>query len=139
MTATSRWSAQFCNRDLQRANPFVYGPPSDVAKLTILETSFVLTDDPRANVIGCTMKKLLKLLPVLLMVCLVIGMLAWWVLLGTICSMPLAPVGQYTVPYNCHGTTVFISSLQNALLNWLIPACVVVGLCWKVAKKHFDL
>jgi hypothetical protein len=91
----------------------------------------------RANVIGCTMKKLLKLLPMLLMACLAIGVSAWWALLGTICSMPSEPVGQYTVPYNCHGTTVFITSLQNALLNWLIPACVVIGLCLTAAKKHF--
>jgi hypothetical protein len=61
--------------------------------LPFLKRRSFLTDDPRANVIGCTMKKLLKVVPVLLMVCLVIGMLAWWVLLGTICSMPLAPVG----------------------------------------------
>jgi len=91
-----------------------------------------------ANVIGCTVKKLLELLPVLLMVCLAIGVLTCWVLLGTICSMPSEPVGQYTVPYNCHGTTFFITSLQNALLNWLISACVVIGLCWKAAKKHFN-
>ena len=31
------------------------------------------------------------------------------------------PETQHVIPYNCHGMTVFISHLENAMLHWLIP------------------
>jgi hypothetical protein len=48
---------------------------------------------------------------------------AWAYLLTTICSNPRAPVPslQQVISYNCHGMTVFISPLEDALLRWLIP------------------
>jgi len=48
---------------------------------------------------------------------------AWAILLTTICSNPRTsmPETQHVIPYNCHGMTVFISHLENAMLLWLIP------------------
>ena len=48
---------------------------------------------------------------------------AWGVLLTTICSNPRTPMAetQHVIAYNCHGMTVFISHLENAMLHWLIP------------------
>ena len=31
------------------------------------------------------------------------------------------PETQHVIAYNCHGMTVFISHLENAMLHWLIP------------------
>ena len=31
------------------------------------------------------------------------------------------PETQHVIRYNCHGMTVFISHLENAMLHWLIP------------------
>ena len=48
---------------------------------------------------------------------------AWFILLTTICSNPRTPVPQtqHLIPYNCHGMTVFISPLQDTMLHWLVP------------------
>jgi hypothetical protein len=48
---------------------------------------------------------------------------AWFILLSTICSNPRTPVpaAQHVIPYSCHGMTVFISPLQDAMLHWLVP------------------
>ena len=63
----------------------------------------------------------------LLMACLFVG--AWWILLGTLCQAPSAPVAATgnVIQYNCHGSVVFITPFQNRLLHWLIPALFVVG------------
>jgi len=62
----------------------------------------------------------------------------WIGLLGTICSAPLSasPKTNNTVPYNCHGTIVFITPLQEGLKTWLIPALFLLGLVIHVAKKR---
>jgi len=62
----------------------------------------------------------------------------WVLLLSTICSSPRFPVAATgnTVSYNCHGSIVFITSLQHALLMWLIPALVVAGVCGIAATKR---
>ena len=51
-------------------------------------------------------------------------LVAWFILLSTICSNPRAaqPQTQHVVPYSCHGMTVFISPVDDALRNWLGPA-----------------
>jgi hypothetical protein len=48
---------------------------------------------------------------------------AWAFLLTTICSNPRTPMPEtrHVIPYNCHGMTVFISPLDEAMLHWLIP------------------
>ena len=48
---------------------------------------------------------------------------AWFFLLTTICSNPRTPTEQagHAIPYSCHGMTVFISSFEQAMLEWLIP------------------
>ena len=49
---------------------------------------------------------------------------AWAVLLTSFCaSNPRTPMPatQYVIPYSCHGMTVFISPLQDAMRDWLIP------------------
>src|SRR5262245_58645595 len=58
---------------------------------------------------------------------------AWGILLSTICSNPRTPVPhtQHVVPYNCHGMKVFISPLEDAMLHWLVPLellCFVLSL-----------
>ncbi|WP_266170291.1 hypothetical protein [Dyella subtropica] len=48
---------------------------------------------------------------------------AWFILLSTICSNPRTPLPQtqHVIEYNCHGMKVFISPSQDAMLHWLIP------------------
>ena len=56
--------------------------------------------------------------------CVVACLVAWFILLSTICSNPRTPVpaAQHVIPYNCHGMKVFISPLQDAMLHWLVPS-----------------
>jgi hypothetical protein len=56
--------------------------------------------------------------------CVVACVVAWFILLSTICSNPRTPVpqAQHVIPYNCHGMKVFISPVQDAMLHWLVPA-----------------
>jgi hypothetical protein len=58
------------------------------------------------------------------------GTAIWWYLLSTICRSPTAPVEATgnIFQYNCHGSIVFITLLQERLLHWLIPALFVVGI-----------
>lgn len=51
------------------------------------------------------------------------SLLAWGILLTSFCSDPRVPVPeeQRDIAYNCHGATVFISHLESALRQWLIP------------------
>jgi len=56
--------------------------------------------------------------------CTLACVVAWGILLTTICSNnPRTPVPQtrHVIPYNCHGMTVFMSPLQDALRTWLTP------------------
>lgn len=48
---------------------------------------------------------------------------AWFVLLANICSNPHTPntATQNTIPYSCHGTIVFLTPIQQLLLEWLGP------------------
>ena len=64
-----------------------------------------------------------KALLALFVTCALASLIAWGVLLTAICSstrkgMPEAP---YVIPYGCHGMTVYMSPLQDALRHWLIP------------------
>jgi len=69
-------------------------------------------------------KILLGLIFASLLACVV----AWFVLLSTICSNPRAAdtATHHTVPYNCHGMTVFITPLERDLLHWLVPVGFVL-------------
>ena len=62
--------------------------------------------------------------------CVIACLLAWYVLLFNICSNPRAAIAatHNTIPHGCHGVTVFITPLQQALLDWLGP----VGLAFIV-------
>jgi hypothetical protein len=62
-------------------------------------------------------------------VCMFLGMGVWWILFGTICQAPSAPVAATgnVFQHNCHGSVVYITQIQNLLLHWLIPALFVVG------------
>src|SRR5207249_8174267 len=65
--------------------------------------------------------------------CAVACVVAWFILLSTICSNPRTPVPQtqHVIPYNCHGMKVFISPSQDARLHWLVPVgllCIVLSL-----------
>jgi len=81
-----------------------------------------------------------KTLEKILMVCLFVDMALWWVLLGTVCSEPWEPnvTTHHTVPFNCHGTLVFITPLRDAFLRWLMPVFLVVGLAWTAAHKRVN-
>jgi len=52
----------------------------------------------------------------------------WAYLLTTICSNPRIPDAKtnHVNAYHCHGMTVFISDLENAMLHWIVPIGGVV-------------
>ena len=60
---------------------------------------------------------------VLFAACMLACVAAWFVLLTTICDSPRKPVPhtQHVTPYSCHGMTVYLSPLQDAMLTWLTP------------------
>lgn len=86
------------------------------------------------------MKRIWKILEAVLMTCLIAGVGVWWSLLGTICSEPREPnvMTHHTVVYNCHGTVVFITPLRSALVQWLIPALLLVGVAWTAVNKRVN-
>jgi hypothetical protein len=71
----------------------------------------------------CRIQLFSKLLLAFFVACTLAILAAWAILLTTICSNPRTPMPetQHVIPYNCHGMTVFISHLENAMLHWLIP------------------
>jgi hypothetical protein len=75
--------------------------------------------------------QILQILLLFLGACEVVGLGIWWYLLSTICNSPIAPVAAtgHNIRYNCDGTIVFISLLEDRLLTWLIPVMVVIGIC----------
>ena len=64
-----------------------------------------------------------KLLLAFFVACMFASLAAWFILLTTICSNPRTPVPetQHVIAYNCHGMTVYISYLEDAMLHWLVP------------------
>ena len=68
-------------------------------------------------------RRLWKLLFALFAACTLASLIGWSVLLTSFCSHPrkALPETQQVIVYNCHGMTVFISPLQEALRQWLIP------------------
>jgi hypothetical protein len=64
-----------------------------------------------------------KLLFAFFVACTFAILAAWAILLTTICSNPQVPIAEtrHVILYNCHGMTVFISHIENAMLHWLIP------------------
>ena len=64
-----------------------------------------------------------KLLFAWCLVCAIGSLLAWGVLLTAVCSTPHdhMPDPQHTIPYSCHGMTVFLSAFEESLHRWLIP------------------
>ena len=65
-----------------------------------------------------------KLMLAFFLTCAIGSLLAWGILLTTVCATPHTHVAdaQHTIAYSCHGLTVFMSSLEEALHQWLIPA-----------------
>jgi hypothetical protein len=72
----------------------------------------------------------------LIWVCTALTVGAWWVLMARICSSPRSPNWEYTIPYECHGATVFISSLQNTLRLWLLPVFFVLFFVLYLIRKR---
>ena len=64
-----------------------------------------------------------QLLLAFFVACTLVSLAAWFILLSTICSNPRTPMPatQHVIAYSCHGMIVFISPLENAMLDWLIP------------------
>jgi len=72
---------------------------------------------------------------------------AWYVLLFNICSNPREAVAvtQNTIPYSCHGMTVFITPLQEDVLVWdgpvgfgLIVLMIVVFFAGIIRGQRID-
>ena len=56
--------------------------------------------------------------------CTLACVVGWGILLTTLCSSnPRTPVPetQHVIAYSCHGMTVYMSPLQEALRTWLTP------------------
>jgi hypothetical protein len=70
--------------------------------------------------LGVGVKLLRKVLLSVIMCILATMTLAWGFLLSTICNSPAVanPLTQNTVPYNCHGSILFISPFKDAILDW---------------------
>ena len=62
-----------------------------------------------------------KLLLGFFVTCTLASLAAWGALLTSFCSNPRIPGPDYVTPYSCHGMTVYISPLEDALRYWLIP------------------
>jgi hypothetical protein len=79
-----------------------------------------------------------KIIEKILMACLAVIMVMWWGALGTVCSEPAEQnvATRHVISFNCHGTVVFITPLRSALLTWLMPMFLVVGLAWRAAQKR---
>ena len=76
-----------------------------------------LTPKPRIQLLA-------KLLLALFAACTLACVVGWGILLTTICSSnPRAPVPetQHVIAYSCHGMTVYMSPLQDAMRTWLGP------------------
>ena len=73
------------------------------------------------------MRLVWKVLLAFFIACTVASMAAWAFLLTTLCSNPRTPMpeAKHVIAYSCHGMTVFISPLQQAMRDWLIPAEMV--------------
>ncbi|HET8580665.1 MAG TPA: hypothetical protein VFL31_06680 [Nitrospiraceae bacterium] len=76
-----------------------------------------------------------KVLLAFFVACMLATLAAWFILLTTICSNPRTPISetQHVIAYSCHGTTVFISHLENVMLHWLIPVLLLFILLSMVA------
>jgi hypothetical protein len=81
-----------------------------------------------------------KLLALALKGCVFVFLGAWVFLLSTVCSSPRLPdvATRHTISYNCHGSIVFITSFQYALLMFLIPGLVVAGVSGRAAAKKAE-
>jgi hypothetical protein len=63
---------------------------------------------------------------------------AWIYITGTVCQSPLVPnpATGNIVRYNCHGSIVYLTALQDGLLKWLVPAFVAVGFLGRAASRR---
>ncbi len=73
------------------------------------------------------MRRFWKLLFVFFVACTLSSFMAWSVVLTRACANPRKPLPetQQVIPYNCHGMTVFLSPLEDALRHWLLPVGAV--------------
>ena len=83
------------------------------------------------------MKTFRNLLGVFLWACALIGVLAWWILMLTICRAPSVPntATKNIVEYHCHGSTLYITPLQEKLLYGLVPGTLVVAFVADKVRK----
>jgi hypothetical protein len=66
------------------------------------------------------------------------ALVVWLALLATLCSQPEAPDPGtgHTIATACHGSTVYLTALEDGLLHWLIPAVIVAMLVYRVANRR---
>jgi hypothetical protein len=67
------------------------------------------------------------------------GGFAWLALLFGVCSFPTVADDHYSVAYNCHGKTVFITPQESVFLHWFVPAMMVLALIVRYAQRRFEL
>ena len=67
------------------------------------------------------------------------GIALWVVLLLNICSEPSIPdpESQHIISYNCHGHVVFITPMQQGILDWLVPAMFPIVILIQVLRKRW--
>jgi hypothetical protein len=83
------------------------------------------------------MKVVRKFLLVAIATSLLALLATWGILLGTICSSPSTAslATQHIITYNCHGSTVFVTPLQQALLDWIVPVGFLLTLAEYLVKR----
>ena len=68
---------------------------------------------------------------------LIIIVVLWWYVLSGLCASPSNPnvATQNTIAFNCHGSIVYITPLEQALLHWLIPGGFLVILAGHLVRR----
>jgi len=79
-----------------------------------------------------------KVLWLALQGCVYICLALWIYTTSTVCSSPgvLDMTTGHVIPYNCHGSIVFLTRTQNVLLKGLIPALILLGGSGVAADKE---
>ena len=70
--------------------------------------------------------------------CMMVVMVMWWSLMGTVCSEPTVPNPEtnQVIEFNCHGTIVYTTPIQDLLQTWLIPVEVILMAAAFTVKKQ---
>ena len=64
------------------------------------------------------------------------GVLAWCILLSRVCWFPIVADDHYTVAYDCHGKTVYITPAQDLFIHWFVPVFMVLAIIYQYAERR---